>query len=283
MTPDPPYAVVLGSVQDGGFPHIGCACARCSAASREPGRARRVACLGLVTRDGVALVDATPDFSAQHRELARTADRLADEPPRAILLTHVHAGHILGLPLLGREGWAKTGTPLWATEASLHFLEKHEPFARLFREGHLVSRVVHLGWDSSLDDLVVQAVPVPHRAEAGDTVGYRIEGPAKSLFYAPDLDALVPDVLAQIRAADVAILDGTFFRRSELARADADAVPHPPIADTMSVVAHYGTRILFTHMNHTNPVLDLESREKAAVEALGMRIAEEGEIIPLGD
>ena len=50
----------------------------------------------------------------------------------------------------------------------------------------------------------------------------------------------------------------------------------------MSAVAHLNTKIHFIHMNHTNPVLDPESRERKAVEALGMRIATEGDIITLG-
>jgi pyrroloquinoline quinone biosynthesis protein B len=283
MEPKLPFAIVLGTVQDGGYPHIGCVCAHCMAAVADPARQRRVACLGLVTKEGMVLIDATPDLPAQQRVLAKAADRTADEPPRAVLLTHLHAGHILGLPMFGREGWAGTRTPVWATEASLKFLESQEPFASLFREGHLVSRVLHLGWDASLDDLVIQAVPVPHRSERGDTVAYRIEGPERSLFYAPDLDALVPEVIAQVRAADVAVLDGTFFRRRELLRDDAELVPHPPISDSMSALAHIETRIRFTHMNHTNPVLDPQSRERRAVEALGMRIADEGEIIPLAE
>jgi pyrroloquinoline quinone biosynthesis protein B len=142
---------------------------------------------------------------------------------------------------------------------------------------------MHLGWDFSLDDLVVQAIPVPHRSEAGDTVAYRIEGPERSIFYAPDLDALVPEVISQIRAADVAFLDGTFFHKRELHREDAETVPHPAIADTMSAVAHLDTKIHFIHMNHTNPVLDPDSRERKAVEALGMRIAKEGDVISLAE
>lgn len=282
MLPKPPFAVVLGTVQDGGYPHVGCACEACLAAVKEPARARRVACLGLATSQGVALIDATPDLSAQARELARIAGRSPNERPRAILLTHLHAGHVLGLLLLGREGWAHTATPVWATEACLGFLERNDPFARLFGEGHLVPRVLHLGWDASLDDLVIQPVLVPHRNEAGDTVAYRIEGPERSLFYAPDLDSLVPDVLAQIRAADVALVDGTFFRRRELRRDDANLLPHPAIADTMSAVSRLDTKVLFTHLNHTNPALDPFSRERQAIEALGMSVAQEGSVIALG-
>jgi pyrroloquinoline quinone biosynthesis protein B len=281
MAPSPPYAIVLGTAQDGGYPHVGCACVACRAAAADPEKARRVACLGLVTRGGIALVDATPDITAQLRALAVAAGVPVNTPPRAVLLTHLHAGHILGLPLLGREGWAGTGTPVWATEECLGFLEKNEPFASLFRGGHLQPRVVHLGWDASLDDVVIQAVPVHHRSEFGDTVAYRIEGPERSLFYAPDLDVITADVLRQIRGADVAILDGTFFRKKELRRDDANAVPHPAIADTMNTVSRVDTRILFTHLNHTNPAIDPASREAQAVAALGMRIAREEDVVEL--
>jgi pyrroloquinoline quinone biosynthesis protein B len=279
---NPPFAVILGSVQDGGFPHLGCACTACDAEAGSPSDPpRRVACLGLVTSQGFVLIDATPDLSAQARQIAEIAGVPANRPPRALLLTHLHAGHVLGLPLFGREGWANTATPVWATEACLGFLERNEPFARLFRDRHLVPRVLHLGWDAALDDLVIQAIPVPHRSESGDTVAYRIEGPGRSLFYAPDVDSIVPEVIAQIRAADVAILDGTFSRARELRRGDAEFVPHPAIADTMNVVSRLSTKIVFTHLNHTNPALDPDSRERHAVEALGMRIAREGDVVEL--
>jgi pyrroloquinoline quinone biosynthesis protein B len=237
--------------------------------------------LGLVSGDGLALVDATPDISQQLRQFARTAGHEPDEPLRAVLLTHLHAGHILGLPLLGREGWAKTRTEVWASEACLDFLEGHEPFARLFGEGHLIPHRLNLGWDTRLGELMIQPVPVPHRSEIGDTLAFRIEGPARTLFYAPDLDALVPEVISQIRAADVALLDGTFFRPGELNRGDAGTVPHPAITEVITVAQDLDTRIEFIHMNHTNPVLDPNSRERKAVEAVGMRITREGDVIEL--
>ena len=281
MPPSLPYAVVLGTVQDGGYPHVGCACSACGLAVEQPDLARRVACLGIVTSNGVVVVDVTPDFPAQHRELTAHAGLAASAPPRAILLTHLHAGHIAGLPLLGREGWALPPTPLWATESCLAFLDRNEPFATLIREKHLTPRTLTLGWDMSLDDVVVQPIPVPHRSENGDTVAFRFEGPDRSLLYAPDLDHLGPEVLGSLRGVDVAILDGTFFRRNEIQREDAARIPHPAIADTMNAVSRIDARIVFTHLNHTNPAILSDSRERRAVEGLGMRIAREGDVFEL--
>jgi pyrroloquinoline quinone biosynthesis protein B len=49
----------------------------------------------------------------------------------------------------------------------------------------------------------------------------------------------------------------------------------------MTAVAKLRAKIVFTHLNHTNPALDPTSRERKAVEALGMRIAQEGYVLPL--
>ena len=88
---------VLGTAQDGGFPHAGCGCASCDGARKDPARARRVSCIGVVGESGKCLmVDATPDFAEQQAALAAAAGR---EPPHvdALILTHAHIGHYLGL------------------------------------------------------------------------------------------------------------------------------------------------------------------------------------------
>ena len=276
-----PYAVVLGTAQDGGFPHVGSDNDHCRAAFADPSLARRVASLGLVTSQGIALVDATPDFAVQWRELAIVAGVSPQTPLAALFLTHLHVGHILGLPLLGKEGRSHTKTPIWSTETNLSALQEMPIFGTLFSEGHVEARPFALGWETNLGDLVVQAVPVPHRSEHGDTVAFRFEGLERSLFYAPDVDLLAPEVVAHIKAADIALIDGTFFRKSELERPDAAQVPHPAIADSMSQLSHVDTQIVFTHLNHTNPAVLPTSREHQAVRALGMRIAREGDVFEL--
>jgi len=40
-------------------------------------------------------------------------------------------------------------------------------------------------------------------------------------------------------------------------------------------------RVLFTHLNHSNPALDKDGPARKAIEARGFRVAEEGEEIGL--
>ena len=59
-----------------------------------------MSCIGVVGETGKCLmVDATPDFAAQLVELSKAAGRT---PPGvdAMILTHAHIGHYLGLALL---------------------------------------------------------------------------------------------------------------------------------------------------------------------------------------
>ncbi len=118
---------VLGTAQDGGFPHAGCNCPACSAARKEPGRRRRVSCIGVVGESGrTLLVDATPDFSGQIAELAEAAER--DRPGTdAIILTHAHIGHYLGLAFLGREAMSTDGVAIHCTKRMAAFLATNRP------------------------------------------------------------------------------------------------------------------------------------------------------------
>ena len=79
---------VLGSGTSSGVPTIGCTCATC--ASTDP-RDNRLRPSVLVQYGGKnVLIDTTPDFRAQ---ALRTRIGRVD----AILFTHAHADHILGL------------------------------------------------------------------------------------------------------------------------------------------------------------------------------------------
>src|SRR5574341_2470397 len=107
---------VRGSGTSVGVPTIGCECRVCR--STDP-RDKRLRPSILVSYDGRnVLIDTTPDFRAQ---ALRAGFRTLD----AVLYTHAHADHILGLddlrPLTFRRGGHKI--PLYA----------HEPTARTLR------------------------------------------------------------------------------------------------------------------------------------------------------
>ncbi|MDY6774283.1 MAG: MBL fold metallo-hydrolase, partial [Candidatus Nanohaloarchaea archaeon] len=125
----------------------------------------------------------------------------------------------------------------------------------------------------------VDFVPVIHRYVPTEMHAFRIKTDEKSLFYMTDIDHWTEDAVEEVEAADVAIIDGCFWSEEEIDR--YERVPHPPIRESLERFEDADTDIIFTHINHTNPVLDPESEERRKVEEAGFRIAEEGMEIEL--
>ena len=88
------------------------------------------------------------------------------------------------------------------------------------------------------------------------------------------------DIRALIRAVDYALLDATFFADGELPWRDMSKIPHPFVAESMAFFDDFTdeekSRVIFIHMNHTNPLLVDGSPEQAEVKRRGFRIAREG-------
>jgi pyrroloquinoline quinone biosynthesis protein B len=280
-------AVILGIAQDGGVPHIGCTQALCVAARKDPSRRQRVACLGLV--DGKAgqrfLVDATPDLPSQIESL-NEGRAVADHrrPVDGILLTHAHVGHYSGLMYLGREALGAMGVPVYAAPRMARFLRENGPWSQLVSLGNIDLREIEPGRELALTpDLRVTPLRVPHRDELSETVGYRLQGPTRSLLYVPDIDKWERwerRVEDEARAVDVALLDGTFHDPGEVPGRSLADIPHPLVGETVSRLAALGGRVLFIHLNHTNRLL-WDARARRALEARGFRLGRDGQEIPL--
>jgi pyrroloquinoline quinone biosynthesis protein B len=246
---------VLGTVQDGGFPHAGCGCVSCFAARETPALRRRVAAIGVEGTTGKALlVDATPDLIDQVASLARAvgSDRLL---PDAIALTHAHLGHYLGLAYLGREAMDTKGMPVHCTQKMAAFLRANRPWSHLVERGQVVLHPLRPGDPLEFDGVTLHAFLSPHRAEDTDTLGFEVRGPKRTLVYMSDADVLPPALIERADEAHVALMDGTFYSREELPHRDILQVRHPFVKDTIEVLAQAKGKIWFTHMNHTNPLL----------------------------
>ena len=251
-------AIVLGTAQDGGIPQLGCTCPQCQDAGADESKRRFVASLGIVDHEAEEfwLVDASPDICEQMNLLVsrNPGYRLA-----GILLTHAHIGHYLGLAFLGRESFNAQNLPILCTQRMAEFLRTNQPWRQLIDLGNIELSVVDPGCSVLLGSTAT-ATPllVPHRDELSDTVAFSINGPTKQLIYCPDIDRWEGEILDAIEAADVALLDGTFYSADELPDRDISGIPHPCIVDSIKIFKGFDAEIRFIHLNHSNRLLSDE-------------------------
>lgn len=282
---------VLGVAQDGGLPHLGCDRA-CCAAARRSGRALDPACLGVVDRGtgGLLLIEATPQVErqvARLHELAGVQGR-GRRPVDAVLLTHAHIGHYLGLAFFGREAAATAALPAWCSPRMAAFLRGHGPWRQLVELRQLELRELTPRQSfAPLAGLEVTAIPVPHRDEFSDTMAFKLRGPRRTVLFVPDVDAWerTPGLLDELlQDVDVAYVDGTFYDGSELPERDLATIRHPLMTETMAALAARARvrpgSVRFLHLNHTNPALH-DPAVVAAITARGFAVAQQGERLEL--
>jgi pyrroloquinoline quinone biosynthesis protein B len=252
-------------------------------ARRDPSARRAVASLGVVDRSAGKrfLIDATPEFGEQ-------MERLGGRPD-AILLTHAHVGHYLGLAQLGREIMGTHRLPVYATPSMAGFLRANLPWSRLVKLENVVIDEIAPGREIALTpSLTATPIRVPHRDEDSDTVAYLVRGPARSVLWLPDIDRWekwdrrLSETLADPRV--VAFLDGTFYSADEIPGRSIADIPHPLVPDTLRLLA--GTdvsgRLFFTHLNHTNRLLWGDAAAAAELARAGVAVASEGQTVELG-
>ncbi|MFQ5702186.1 MAG: MBL fold metallo-hydrolase [Acidobacteriota bacterium] len=284
-------AMILGAAQDGGVPHLGCTQELCETALQDLRKVVRVSSLGLIVPGGggldrLFLVDATPDIRSQVASALGGIGRRrrpAGLPVDGILLTHAHIGHYTGLMYLGKESMDARRIPVYASARMAAFLEANSPWKRLVSEENIALRIIRPGQPIQLlSDLTVEPLQVAHREEESDVLGFLIEGPRKRLLYIPDIDAWGRwdrDIGTLVASVDVAILDGTFFSTGELPGRSLEEIPHPFIIQTMDrlqALVEAGHRVIFTHLNHTNPALEPGTAQRKQIESRGFEVAVEG-------
>ena len=109
---------------------------------------------------------------------------------------------------------------------------------------------------------------MPHRDEYSETAGFKIMCCEKKYLFIPDIDKWEKwnrNIIDEVKSADAALLDGTFYDSDELPGRKITEVPHPLVSETMELFRNESmnikSKIFFIHLNHTNPLLwDSEAR-----------------------
>jgi pyrroloquinoline quinone biosynthesis protein B len=306
-------AIVLGAAAGGGFPQWNSAGPGCQRArAGDPAAPPRTQASLAVSADGDGrrwvLLNASPDLPAQLRATPALHPRpeggaVRHSPIAAAVLTGAEVDTVAGLlSLRERHAFA-----LYGSGQALAVLAENPIFGAL--DPALVPRrPLPLGAATALRDaagddlgLRVEAFAVPGkvplfleeggadpgRADAGETVGLRLsagEG-GEALFFVPGCAAMTDALRERLRGAACVLFDGTLWRDDEMVRAGAGTktgarMGHMSIdgpGGTLAAFAGLGARRrVLIHLNNTNPVLLADSPERAAVEAAGWEVAEDG-------
>ncbi|MBX3460066.1 MAG: MBL fold metallo-hydrolase [Planctomycetes bacterium] len=275
---------ILGSGQDGGLPQLGARIAADMHARVDPLAVRLGPSVCVLDDDGrCLLIDVSPDIKEQESRLLQVpayAARPAGNPFDAVLLTHAHMGHYVGLAHFGREAANTRELPVYCTAKMDDFLRRNAPWDQLVALGNIAllpAATMH-PWPG----LSIRTIPVPHRGEYTDTVGVSINN---DILYVPDIDdwRQWPAAREEVARHRVCLLDATFYSRDELPGRDLKEISHPFIEDTLAFFADEAKsrRIILTHFNHSNPVCDPTSPQAGRVLDAGFELAQEMTAIAL--
>ena len=276
-----PFIVVLGIMQDGGYPHIGVSEKKQKKHFKDSKIKEKISCLGVVDpmEQQCFLIDATPHMPYQ-------LDKVLDSSKSSlsgILVTHTHWGHIGGFGWLSKEGYNYGGFDVFSSSKNIKIIQN---YFKLFEFKKNISfKAIEDKSDFRLSkNIRIKAISVPHRAK-GDTFGYLVSG-EKSIGYFPDCDNIQnwkSRFLKILREVDVLYLDGTFWDDSEIQNRNLKSIPHPLVKNLIEEFEFLGQetrkKVKFIHMNHTNPLLDEESLEHKRLKKSGFDIAVEGDVV----
>ncbi len=275
---------VLGTIQDGGIPHMGCSKECCTNYFENKSIRIGVSNIGVSNfkYETNYIVDATPDVNFQLQALIGNTN--PSEKLDGIFLTHAHMGHYAGLLNFGRESLNSNNIPVYLMPKFFDFISNNGPWDQLVSLNNIKLQRIYNNEKVVLhDNLSFTPILVPHRDEYSETVGYIIEGNRKRALYIPDIDKWTKwniSITEMIKNVDYAFLDGTFFDEKEINNRDISEIPHPFIIESLELFNNLENidkaKVYFIHLNHTNPVLNKNSEEYKRVILSGFKVAEPG-------
>ncbi len=221
----------LGTGTSTGVPTVGCCCAVCKSPDERDKRTRPSLLLEYSSR--TVVIDTAPDFREQ--ALRQNIQRVD-----AVVYTHDHADHVLGLddvrPYYFRQ---KNPIPIYADKRCMdslrriftYIFDQTYPYGGILKvDPHLIDGPFNL-WDMKL-------VPLPVLHGNLPVMGFRFNNAA----YVTDFSTIPDSTLDLLKGLDVLILDALRHK------------PHPThstIENSLSLVEKLKpARAYFTHIAH---------------------------------
>lgn len=231
--PDVIELLFLGTGTSAGVPMIGCHCAVCSSTDSRDKRTRPSVVISC--NDKRILVDTTPELRIQC--VANRVDRID-----AIVFTHAHADHVMGLDDARLFNRIKNG-PLDVWMDDLTYAAVSRCFGYAFREPdptlkdfrpHLVHRRITGPFD--VEGTTWIPIPLDHGGES--VLGFRVG----NLAYCTDVSAIPDSSFAYLNNLDVLVLDALHYRRHE---------KHFSLDEAVQMATRIAAKqTLFTHISH---------------------------------
>lgn len=251
----------LGTGTSHGVPMIGCRCAVCR--STDPHDRRSRPSIHLAVADGPSiLVDTATDLRAQ--ALANDITRVD-----AVLFTHAHADHVMGLDEVRRFNvLSGHRIPMYAdarTGGELRRIFSYAFDPPAFQGGGIPEVSLH-PIDGPLTVQGLDVIPVPVMHGPTPVLGFRVGRFA----YLTDCNAIPDASFALLQGLDVLVLDALRHK------------PHPThfsLSEAVAVATRIGARqTYFTHICHDLP----HAATNAALPA-GMALAFDGQVVEIAD